>query len=148
MSTRKDNSNKAALAVYICLYIEEQAPAQLQEDESIVLAGGYEDGEKVMVVGKQVLANENLFCSHEEADTRMILHAIELSPNYSRIVVRSDDTDVLVLLLYYCSIGNCMAMYSCREVIVEGTHNCSSLSAKLINILVDQFACVYQLLMP
>ena len=101
----QNGANKAALAVYICLYIDEQAPAKLHEDESIVLAGGYEDGEKVMVVGKQVLANENLFCSHEEADTRMILHAIELSPNYSRIVVRSDDTDVLVLLLYYCSVG-------------------------------------------
>ena len=91
MSTRKDNSNKAALAVYIFLYIEEQAHGQLQENGYIVPAGGYEAG--------------NLFCSHEEADNRMILHAIELLPNFTQIVVRSDDNEVLIILLHYCSIG-------------------------------------------
>ena len=33
----------------------------------------------------------------------MLLHAIDLSSTHERLVIRSDDTDVLVLLVYYCS---------------------------------------------
>ena len=33
----------------------------------------------------------------------MVLHAIHLAESYSRIIVRSDDTDVEVLLIYYAS---------------------------------------------
>jgi len=40
--------------------------------------------------------------SHEEADTRLVLHAIDASRHgCSRIVVHSKDTDVLVLLLHF-----------------------------------------------
>lgn len=42
--------------------------------------------------------------THEEADTRMILHAIHVS-YFPRTIIRCDDTDVLVLLLYYQSRG-------------------------------------------
>ena len=37
-------------------------------------------------------------CTHEEADTRMLLHAVDsASKGYPRIILRSVDTDVLVL---------------------------------------------------
>ena len=44
-----------------------------------------------------------LYSTQEEADTRMVLHAIHLSQNHNTIIVKSDDTDVLVLLIYYAS---------------------------------------------
>ena len=47
----------------------------------------------------------SLFTSQGEADTRLILHSINLSQNFERIIIRSDDTDILVLLLCYTSIG-------------------------------------------
>jgi len=50
-----------------------------------------------------------LVCQHysnqDEADTQIILHDCCLSKNYDRIVIQTDDTDVLVLLVYYCSKG-------------------------------------------
>jgi hypothetical protein len=47
-----------------------------------------------------------LFSSQEEADTRIVLHcqyASSLASAETCIIVRSPDTDVLVILLYYCS---------------------------------------------
>ena len=47
------------------------------------------------------------FSSHEEADTKMIFHSIdadimfEKSHEKGQIIIRSADTDVLVLILYY-----------------------------------------------
>ena len=46
-----------------------------------------------------------MFSTHEEADTRILLHAIDLATTHSRVVVRCDDNDVLVLLIYYCAKG-------------------------------------------
>ena len=39
----------------------------------------------------------------EEADTRMVFHAVYLSQTHSRIIIRCDDTYVLVILLYFYS---------------------------------------------
>ena len=49
----------------------------------------------------RVSSIERLYYNQEEADTRMILHTSSLSPDHERIIIRCDDTDVLVLLVYY-----------------------------------------------
>ena len=46
--------------------------------------------------------------------TRILLHTIDLATTLSMIIFRCDDTDVLVLLIYYCGKGvtvfaNCKA---------------------------------------
>lgn len=39
-------------------------------------------------------------CTHEEADTRLVLHLADAAENgYKRIVVRTADTDVVVILV-------------------------------------------------
>ena len=45
-------------------------------------------------------------CSHEEADTRIILHLADaFSSGYSRIMIRTVDTDVLVFAVtYFCTV--------------------------------------------
>ena len=49
-----------------------------------------------------------LKCSHEEADTRMLLHATHASQNgYKTTVIVSEDTDVMVLCLGNCKKINC-----------------------------------------
>ena len=47
---------------------------------------------------------EDLYSSQEEADTRIILHCLYASqqPHTTKIVVKSPDTDVFLLLLSYC----------------------------------------------
>ena len=42
---------------------------------------------------------------YSNPDTRMIRHACSLSKNHDRIVIHTDDIDVLDLLVYYCSRG-------------------------------------------
>jgi len=49
---------------------------------------------------------EELYCTHEEANTRRILHATNLARSHTRVIIRCDDTDVLVLLLHYYSKGH------------------------------------------
>lgn len=41
----------------------------------------------------------DLYSDHEEADTRLVLHAKHASATHDRIIVRSPDTDVFILLL-------------------------------------------------
>ena len=55
-----------------------------------------------------VRPEEDLFSSQEEADTRMILHCQHIAQHHptSVIVVRSPDTDVLVLLLKFSQVIN------------------------------------------
>jgi len=73
---------------------------------AIVLAGGFSDGELVKSLhGGQASNMEELYSTQEEADTRLLLHAIHASQNHSRVIIRYDDTDVMILLIYYCSLG-------------------------------------------
>lgn len=46
-------------------------------------------------------AVESLKCTHEEADTRVILHANHASQTYETIVIRANDTDVEILAIHY-----------------------------------------------
>jgi len=49
---------------------------------------------------------EELYCTHEEADTIIILHTTNLARSDTRVIIGCDDTDVLVLLLHYYSKGH------------------------------------------
>ena len=56
---------------------------------------------------KDLISDFYLFSSQEEADTRIILHCLNISrsmPQTGSIIVRSPDTDVLALLAKYCKI--------------------------------------------
>ncbi|XP_028391978.1 uncharacterized protein LOC114516648 isoform X2 [Dendronephthya gigantea] len=48
-----------------------------------------------------------LSCDHEEADTRMLLHANHASQSYGNILIKSPDTDVFIIMLYFCHILQC-----------------------------------------
>jgi hypothetical protein len=101
----KNSGNKASLANFICQHVCENVGDKLPTGTSIVLAGGFSEGEVVKHVTETgVSPLDNLFSLQEEADTRILLHAVYLS-DHSRIIIRCDDTDVLVLLIYYWSKG-------------------------------------------
>ncbi len=50
-----------------------------------------------------VMVENALSCSHEEADTRILVHAnhINNTNNYESIIVTSEDTDVRILLIAF-----------------------------------------------
>ena len=51
--------------------------------------------------GEDVLIEEceELYSDHEEADTRLLLHAKQASRSHNHVIIRSPDTDVFILLL-------------------------------------------------
>ncbi|KAG1714217.1 DNA-directed RNA polymerase III subunit RPC2 [Nymphon striatum] len=99
----KSGCNKSSLAKFISQHIVVNHE-QLPKERSIILAGGFSDGNLVKEVYEFGVSTIDLLQStQEEADTRIIFLAISLSRDHSWVIVRCDDTDVLVLLIYYSS---------------------------------------------
>lgn len=98
----KCGQNKASLIYFLSQYIEEKAPHRMLQEQKLVIVGGHLNREVVREITDYDL--EVLISTHIEADARMILHATHFS-TFHRTIVRCDDTDVLVLLLYYQSRG-------------------------------------------
>ena len=93
----KNATNKSALAEFICVYLTYTAPQILKEHQWLMLAGGFTNDQLVKVVEHTgVRERPELFNTHKEADTRILQHTIDLATTHSRIIVRCDDTDVLV----------------------------------------------------
>ena len=97
----KNATNKSALTEFICLYLTDTAPPILKDHQWLMLAGGFTIGQLVKVVEHTgVRERPELFSTHDEADTRILLHTIDLATTHSRTIVRCNDTGVLVLLIY------------------------------------------------
>ena len=102
----KGSANKDAVAGFVSDSVATKAPARLPDNKIIVLVGGFADCnivKSVTSVGTAVM--ENMSSTQEEADTRLMFHAIDLSKTCPRIIVHCNDTDILVLLLYYQNRG-------------------------------------------
>ena len=100
---------------------------------------------------EHVIDLPDLFCSHEEADTRILLHVIHSDKIFQplnirgRIIVKCSDTDVLVLCVHYFTVyvsteqmwfltGSTNSLRDCRRYIP--IHELSkSFSPLLANIL-------------
>ena len=48
-----------------------------------------------------------LSCDHEEADTRMLLHANHALQSHGSVVIKSPDTDLFIIMLSFCHILQC-----------------------------------------
>ena len=58
------------------------------------------------ITQNDIVELNHLFSTQEEADTCVILHAVDFRDAASRIIIRTDDTDILVLLLFYSAKGS------------------------------------------
>ena len=72
----------------------------LPADKELIIAGGCETPDLV-ISSTYAISKEHLCSTQEEADTRIILHAIDASRNKKLIIVHSKDTDILLLLIYH-----------------------------------------------
>ena len=95
-----------------CAYVIQKISAKLslEDDWTLIIAGGLSDPTKAICLRPQGISDMHQLCSnHKEADTRMILHAVmadqvfESAQTAGRIIIRSPDTDVLVLTFHYFS---------------------------------------------
>ena len=92
--------NKADLARFLSEELLRQAP----EDKEIVTAGGFIN-ELLARSSKYYTDTLSLSADHEEADTRLALHAINATCN--TVLVAARDTDVLIILVSHCERMRC-----------------------------------------
>ena len=97
--------NKENLADFLCSALAKRLTRTLRPQQKVFLAGGFKDGIKTMSCTHGHCAIEPLLCcDHEEANTRLLLHAKHASQTHRRIVIQSPDTDVAVLCLAHLKI--------------------------------------------
>jgi hypothetical protein len=96
--------NKADLA----RFFSEQLIAQSPRNKTIVVAGGFTDELEVQCSNPNVDVTP-LKSSQEEADTRLVLHAIYSNAN--TVVVSARDTDVLLLLAAHLFRMRCQQLW-------------------------------------
>ena len=94
-------------------FLSEELCAQAPENKEIVVAGGFREQLEVRS-SKTRTDLTQLIATHEEADTRLVLHAVH--SRYNTVVVSSRDTDVLVLLVSHFSNAQCEHLW-----VISGT---------------------------
>lgn len=113
---------KRCLLLFITQYITCSSSDFLKEHERLIIAGGFENPTHVfLITTSQNLQLEELASNHYEADTRIILHVLSEAKQYKKILVRSVDTDILLLLLHYYTTSSTLNM--CKLFIELGRSN-------------------------
>ena len=85
----------------------------LHEGHELVIGGGNKDDNDraVLITRGQHAVLEALSSDHEEADTRLLLHAKHASQDHLRIVIQSPDIDVAVLCTTHFDQLNCRELW-------------------------------------
>ena len=102
-----NEENKTSLAKCITDYFLSTAKTKLKHNEQLYVSGGHENVCHLIVSDQceeDICENEclELRSNHEEADTRIVCHAVHATRNGAQtLVINSPDTDVLVLLLHH-----------------------------------------------
>ena len=92
------SENKADIARFLSESLQTRAETLLREQE-LVTGGGYQNVLKTTSNRSEV---PHLSSNHEEADTRIIIHALDAArKGYDSIVINCQDTDLLLLLIYH-----------------------------------------------
>ena len=99
--------NKTNLKAFLGSMWKEMAKTRLVGDQKLVLAGCFIHSDDTFAITQnQETPLLHLSSDHEEADTRMLLHASDCSRDHQKIVVQSPDTDVAALCVYACNMIN------------------------------------------
>ena len=88
-------------------YLVDKSRSSLQPGNILVISGGLKNSDAMCIRGGNASLIRSLTCNHEEADTRMLLHASHAADMLSRVVIMSPDTDVAVLGVHFAqTIGS------------------------------------------
>ena len=95
--------NKARLTAFLATQLIEKGKSSLLQGQQLVIGGGFHDSSQAVKITKgRCECVEALVSQQEEADTRVMLHAKHASQHGCKsITIRSPDSDVGILMLYY-----------------------------------------------
>ena len=135
-----DGKNKEAIAEFLFITWKEASFKTIQREITLYITHG---GECHCLHVNSGLMNvrpvEDLFCDHEESDTRMFLHALHASQTCNHVIIKSPDTDVAILgvclsehftvnLYFLTGVGNNTRILDLKKVASHlGQSICSSL---------------------
>lgn len=122
--------NKRSQLIFFTNYIFENCSQILKEDEKIIIGGGFENVEKAVILTKSkgVQTLHDLNSTQEEADTRIILHPLYESIYSNKILIKSINIDIFILLLHSYNI---MPALSKCDVFMTLSHG---LTTRLVNL--------------
>ena len=116
--------NKASLAHFLSTEISESYSAP--PGRELVINGGFKETLKVWSSDTSRLDVRELASDHEEADTRIVLHARDTAARgYKQVNILCRDTDVLVLLLAHPRAPLSRDMDVCGYIKTKALHTCS-----------------------
>ncbi|KAL9983228.1 hypothetical protein ACROYT_G005368 [Oculina patagonica] len=96
--------NKTSLVRFLCETWVKTAKSELKPEKRFLIGGGFRDpSDAVEVVNGTITPLPDLQADHEEADTRILLHAKHASETCGRVIIQSPDTDVAVLSVHFFS---------------------------------------------
>ena len=126
---KSSNTNKAELAKFLSEHWSSQYVACVPSRKMFLLSGGFVNREKAVIMTD---GSCELCEHHEEADTRLILHANDAKQISERIVIWSPDTDVGVLgIQHHKNIKR--ELWLCTGVkICSTTRNCNQFGYKAL----------------
>lgn len=94
-------TNKRRLTNFLSNFIV-KSKSQLSDRARVILAGGFDEITKTLcVTSTESYSVPGLQSTHEEADTRIILHAAHAAREFDTVTIWSPDTDVVVLATYF-----------------------------------------------
>jgi len=92
----------------LCLFLSNALIATAPSEKTVVVSGGFASETEVQSTDAN-MNTDLLESTHEEADTRIILHCIH--SNAQTIVVTARDTDILILLLAHFNKLTCSQLW-------------------------------------
>ena len=105
--------NKTNLSDFLSNIWITMATTRLMPRQTFCTSGGFQEMKECKMVSwnpvvKRMKASEviELQSNHEEADTRLLLHAAHASRNCERVVVWTPDTDVFILMVHFSQAIN------------------------------------------
>jgi len=102
----KSTQNKKQLTLFIGAYFEQNFNL-IENDKKLWLTGCFKDVSLCKEFTKNTISIKyELSCYHEEADTRMVFFATYFNGIVDNLIIKSDDTDVLVILLHQLAHKN------------------------------------------
>lgn len=94
--------NKVNLQTYLVQDWTARMPNRMQGEKRLYIGGGGTDHSlTVMICPERISVVDGLRSDHEEADTRMIIHAGHAFKSQSRVTIQSPDTDVFLLMIHH-----------------------------------------------
>ena len=104
--------NKERLAEFVGENLIKQLPGRLGPFQKVLLAGSFRVGSKTVSLAQgSTAAVPQLRSDHEEADTRLLLHAKHAASTHPRIVIQSPDTDIAVLAVAHFRDLGCQELW-------------------------------------